>query len=190
MSSIPKSIENRLSSLFTKQISNKACDVYSRLDIKIVPRDKNRDKILCYCVYQAHIELGIYEFDMIDLGKKFKITLPETKAAINSRPKYKHGVKPSTSVFSHINMMKSYCLNIMLMPDEIVSQMEVSFKNVLFKNKSLLLEQAKYVVIAFIFCYFDMNGFDVNKEEVCFSASVPLLSVNYYIDDIRDALIW
>ncbi len=163
----PKSIIKAISKLpFPHSIQNRACIIYSRLNIVAIPRKENRDKILCYCIHQAYIEGDMGIIDPCLIGGKFGMTTTKSNSAINNRPKYKDGYKPVSPTATPIKMMIGYAREALYLPAEIVSGMITVFEAAISTNKDLLSQQIKPLIAAFIMCYLENNGLVVNKDEL------------------------
>lgn len=151
-------IEKELLDLpFPHPVKTKACEVLEMLDVKAVPRDKNRSKIKCYCLFQAYNELEYLSVpDPTYIGEKLGLTSVESSSAINTRPKYKIGLTPKSVTRTPQAVLRSFLDDRMPVPGDIKNRMMNVFTSILEANPNLLAERTKPLVAGYIVAYADM----------------------------------
>ena len=159
-----KNILNEIAGLnFNRSILNKACEIYGWLALKETPRGIHRKKIICYCIFQAPIELEEGIIDTCEIAKVLGMNFNQANSAVVNRPPFKKGFRPKSPTVSLIATMKSYARDALFLPDDIVDSMEVRFKELLQKDQSLVNEQHKPLVAAFIIYYVRHNSMEVDE---------------------------
>ena len=135
------------------------------LDRDAPPRSDNKKRIVCYCIYQAY--LRVHPKNTPDphiivrmLGLEPAVGL----SAISTKMKYRNGCCAASSTVEPIEIMRNYVSNILCLEDSVIRAMAFVFSRVLEDNKALLAEQARVVVGAFILCYLDKNGFEIDRN--------------------------
>ena len=149
-----------------------AKEVYSDLKIDIVPRGDNRKKIVCYCVHQAYLELGVKPLEGAKIAEKVSIDKNAGIAAIGCKMEYREGRRPASATQDPIRLMRAYSTDLLYLESKVVDDMESMFRYIMAIDKHLLLERARVLVVAFILCYLDKNGYGVDRKR--FLADVSL----------------
>ena len=165
--SASKNILQEIASLnFSRTILNKACEIYGWLALKETPRGIHRKKVICYCIFQAPIELEEGIIDTCEIAKVLGMNFNQAKSAVDNRPPLKKGFRPKSPTVSLVATMKSYATDALFLPEDIVTSMEIIFRELLQKNQSLVNEQHKPLVAAFIICYIRHNSMEVDEVKL------------------------
>jgi len=165
MRAVPSSVSKLIDSLdVPPPVKTEAKSVYLRLDRNAPPRSDNKKKIVCYCVYQAYVELNPHNLpDPHTVVKMLGLEPAVGLSAISTKMKYRDGCCAASPTVDPVEIMRGYANNILCLEESVVCSMAYVFAKVLESNKTLLAEQARVVVGAFILCYLDKNGFEINR---------------------------
>lgn len=150
-------------------IKTKAEEIYMMLDTKSVPRGEHKQKLICYCIHQAYVELGDVcgpRPDPCVIANITNLSKSAGLAAISNRPKYKLGMSSKSPTRDCITIMESYVRLELGLPESVVQTMVLTFKRMIEANKLLLTGRVKVTIAAFIVCYLNNNGFLIDKEGV------------------------
>ena len=165
MSTVPLGVSTLIDSLdIPSRVKVEAKNVYLRLDRDTPPRSNNRKGIVCYCVYQAYLIVS----DSSDIPASRTISRMVgldhaiAQVAMGTKMKYREGYHPVSATIDHVKIMQGHVKNVLCLDDDVIQAMSRVLSRVLDVNTSLLSKQANIVVGAFILCYLDTNGFEVN----------------------------
>ncbi|CAK7994946.1 Transcription initiation factor TFIIB [uncultured virus] len=173
---------------FSESIKNKACEIFFRLSVGN-PRKKQRVKTICYCVYQAMIELKLGSIDPKTLELTFGLTKQEINSAIALNPTYKAGYKQNNSTTNPSDLLKMYASESFRFSDDTVDDMVKSFQDVISKSEALLTKQARTLIAAFMWYYMECNGFTSNSDEFAKVFSLQFTTIKLHYKDIVEAVI-
>jgi hypothetical protein len=150
---------------FPKSIKTRACLIYSQLELPSDRRTLGRLKIIAYCIHQAYTQLVCPgAVDAVYIGEKIGMTKSESNAAIGHRPKYKPGFKATSPMVKLSDMVRGYAEHVFDLGEYTAEDMVGEFEAMTINDQSLLVEQAKTLVAAFIMYYMETNSAKVDKE--------------------------
>lgn len=171
---------------FPDGVKNKACEIFFRLDVGN-PRNKQRTKMICYCVHQAMIELKLCNIDPKNLGTKFGLSKQETNSAIASNPCYKAGFTHNNSTTNPSDILRMYASQSFMFEDQIVEDMVQSFDQLIIKSESLLTKQARTLIAAFMWHYMSCNGYMIDQNDFAEVFGLQFTTIRLHQKDIVDA---
>lgn len=152
---------------FPDDVLTKACEIYKMLDIGSVPREPRRSKIKCYCIFQAYNELSKTIIpDPCYVGEKLGLSPFDSNQSISKRPAYKNGYMPKRTTQSPQFMLRTYVTVNMSLPDDMIDNITETFDRVLRGKPTLLLEQPKALVAAYILSYAEFAGLVIDKDDL------------------------
>lgn len=190
MRAVPSSVSRLIDSLdIPLPVKIESKSVYLRLDRDAPPRSDNKKRIVCYCVHQAYIELDPRNLPNPYMIVKMLGLEPSVGlAAISTKMKYRDGCCAASPTVEPVDIMRGYASNILCLEESVVCSMAYVFAKVLESNKALLAEQARVVVGAFILCYLDKNGFEINRAAMLDAVFLKSSSVSLVCKQVDAAM--
>lgn len=175
---------------FPPEVKAKACEVYRMIDLKAVPRDVNRSRVKCYCVFQAYNELEyVFVPDPGHIGKELGLALADSNLAIRKRPRFRAGFVPKSVTRTPQSMLQSYLDNHMKLPEDISGDMVSTFNRVLTSNTRLLLERPKPLIAAYITAYAANSGLSVDMNHLTSLLYIRTESVRPIRDMLQECVM-
>ena len=136
---------------FSDEIINQADAIYNLMK-KSTHRGKIRQQLKFYCVYCAHIELGII-VNPIHLGEIFELQQGDVQKCDALFSPLQTGYKPRKPTFtSPLDYLPSYCQKLNLSVDAINDLSNLA--NSIINKDPSLLQESPHTVSAGIFCYY------------------------------------
>jgi hypothetical protein len=141
--------------LFTDDIKNQADVIYNKMKYQ-VRRGKIRNQMLFFCVYCAHLELGI-DVNPIQLGSCFDLTPGEVQRCDSLFSPLQTGYRPPSTNTTPLGYLPDYCRNMDLSQDAIEDIMRMSV-GILRKDPTLYQENPQTVAAGLLRYYIVTNG--------------------------------
>lgn len=140
---------------YTDDIKNQADVVFNKMRYQ-VRRGKIRNQMLFFCVYSAHLELGL-PVNPIQLGAQFGLTQGEVQRCDSLFSPLQTGYKPPSTNASPLGYLPDYCKDMNLSQEAIDDIMRMS-STVLRKDCTLYQENPQTVAAGLLRYYTITNG--------------------------------
>ena len=147
---------------FPIDIKNQADVIYNKMRYQ-VRRGKVRHQMLFFCVYYAHIELGI-DADAVQLGAQFGLTQGEVQRCDSLFSPLQTGYKPPSIKISPLGYLPGYCENMNLSQDAVIDIKNMA-ANILKKDPSLFQENPQTVAAGILRYYTITNGITTDDPQ-------------------------
>lgn len=148
---------------FSEEIKNMADTIYNKMVYR-VRRKKIRNQLLFYCVYCAHIELGIF-VNPVKLGLVFDLNSGEIQKCDSLFSPLQTGYCPPAQNISPINYLREYC-KILGLSSETCDSIAISSRDILEKDNSLEQENPQTVAAGLLKYYIVINGIQVDLQRI------------------------
>lgn len=148
---------------YSEEIKSKADEIYRKMTYKVC-RGNVRIKKLFYCVYCAHLELGI-NTDPMKIGSDFGLDESAVQKTYSLFGALQTGYQPPTINMKPSDYLKDYC-EAMGLSTEIQQDMIEWSKTILNKDPSLLQESPKTVSTGIFKYYLYSIGIQPDPAEM------------------------
>lgn len=148
---------------FPDDIKNQADTIYQQMRPR-VRKGKARDQLLFFCVYYAHIELDV-DVDPNLLGERFGLKPGEVQRCHSIFSPLQTGYHPPLKDLTPLNLLPDY-MKKLNMSEDAIYQAKVQLQEIVNKNRSLSQEHPRTVASGFLKYYIDINGIEVNQQEL------------------------
>lgn len=147
---------------FPDDIKNKADVIYNKMKYQ-VRRGKIRFQMLFFCIYCAHIELGI-DVNPIQLGAQFGLTSGEVQKCDSLFSPLQTGYKPPFKNASPLGYLSDYITR-MDLSEDLVTHVTQTAANILRKDPTLYQENPQTVAAGLLRYYMFTNGITSEEQD-------------------------
>jgi hypothetical protein len=147
---------------FADDIKNQADVIYNKMKYQ-VRRGKIRFQMLFFCIYCAHLELGV-DINPIQLGSQFGLSQGEVQRCDSLFSPLQTGYRPPSTNTSPMGYLPNYCQDMNLSHDAIEEIMKLA-ANILNKDSTLYQENPQTVAAGLLRYYIVTNGITTDDPQ-------------------------
>jgi transcription initiation factor TFIIIB Brf1 subunit/transcription initiation factor TFIIB len=148
---------------FPDDIKNKANMIFNTMTYR-VRRKKNRQQLLFYCIYTAHLELG-KDVNPISLGKEFGLTNGQVQKTDSMFSPLQTGYQPPSTVITPMKYLPSYCEK-MGLSKECTNDVISLAKSIMDREPALYQDSPQTVASGIFRYYLSINGIQCDPNIV------------------------